>query len=312
MAESHAKSGSPAPPLRVCLVISAFRSDDAVLEILSSLKDRGESLFFQTIVVDSLGSGRIPAEIEARGLATVRYVGFDRNLGSAGNLAERLRLAAETGADFAYAINHDGIVDPDVVGKLIVAARAHERIGAVYPLRRMIAHEGRYDLTGKSALPLPFFGVSEPPREPYTEVYWSSSNGALYNLTPVREGLLPWDDLWMGWEDMGYGWLLHSKGYKQLVVSDAIVDDNYEFRRRGGVKVSDKPAWYAYYHARNLILVARRNEQPLPFQALVGARVLLEYGLTTALRPQKMLRYRLLTRGLIDGLRGKSGKWRLP
>ena len=302
----------PEGTARVCLVISTFRSDDAVLKILASLADLGDDLFFLTIVVDSLGSGKIPAEVAARGYRNVRYENRDRNLGSAGNLAERLRLAGETGAEFAYAINHDGVVDPTIVRKLLEVAQRQRQVGAVYPLRRMTTHGGRYDLTGKTALPLPFLGVAKPPSEPLTEVHWSSSNGALYNLDPIRAGLLPRDELWLGFEDMAFGWLLRENGYKQFIVSDAIVEDNYEFRRRGGVRVSDKPPWYAYYFARNFILVTQGKNRPASVKATAAARIALELGMITALRPQKLLRYKLFAQGLVDGLRGKTGKGPLP
>jgi hypothetical protein len=155
--------------------------------------------------------------------------------------------------------------------------------------------------------------VAMPPSEPLLPVWWSSSNPALYALGPVRAGLLPWADLWLGWEDLGYGWMLAQHGYPQFIVSDAITEDGYELRPiAGGVHVSDKPTWYAYYVTRNLVLITRRTRPGARRATAVMMRLALEVGVTLAVRRDKRTRLRYLARGLADGFRGRVGKWDLP
>jgi hypothetical protein len=246
-------------------------------------------------------------------VARVDYVCFDENLGSAGNLASRLELAARTPCQFVYAVNHDGSLDVEVVRKLRDTASSDPRIAAAYPLRRMTSRGGEYDLTGILPAPIHSIRVRKPPRRATLDVYWSSSNGALYSLEPPRRGLLPWADLWMGWEDLAYGWLLDSEGYRQVLVCTANTDDSYEYRRIAGrVWLSDKPGWYSYYFARNLLLAARRTRRHALLRCCVVGRVASEYAVIAALRSEKGKRLQYLTAGLRDGLRGRSGKWRLP
>ncbi len=304
------------PTPSVCLAVSAFRSDEAVIALLRTASDeRSRRLFHHVVVVDSLGSGRIPDVIEAEGWSWVTYLDSPTNLGSAGNLALRLATAAKLGSDYCFAINHDGELNHAVVERLVEFARTRPGLGAAYPLR-YLSSRGGFDVTGTQRLPLPARIIRNAPVEPWLRVYWSSSNAALYSLEPVRRGLLPWGDLWMGWEDLEYGWQLDEAGFEQFMVCDARLSDNYEYNATSllgtQVHVSEKPAWYAYYHPRNLILAARRSGRSPLTRMVVAGRVAQEFVVTTVLRRQKRLRYRLLLDGVVDGLRGRSGKGRLP
>jgi len=184
----------------------------------------------------------------------------------------------------------------------------------LYPLRRLLNRGGKFDVTGRLRWPVPRIAVREPPAEQTFDVHWGSSNGSLYSLAPIRKGLVPWADLWMGWEDLGYGWLLTKSGYRQVVVKNAVFDDGYEFQQvLGGVADrSDKAAWYSYYFSRNLILIARRTRQGLLMCLALGLRILMEGLVSATLRSERARRLRLIGKGLVDGLRGRSGLLQAP
>jgi GT2 family glycosyltransferase len=310
--EADSRVSQPSPLNRVCLAISSYRNDSEVLDRLERIKDF-LTHFGRVLIVDSLGTGAVPNAIQERGWTNVDYVSFDRNLGSAGNLEARLRLAAEYDVDWVYAVNHDGDANPEAMQRLLGVARAaHGNIGAVYPLRCLPARGNAFDVTGVRRVPFTAVRRREPPPGDTLDVFWSSSNGALYSVTPVRQGLAPWDDLWMGYEDLGYGWLLHRHGYRQILALTVQTTDGYEYRQRASLWITAKPSWYAYYYARNFVTVARRTQQPLTAQAAVLIRVLMEFGVTTVLRNEKRKRLEYTARGLIDGVRGRMGKWRVP
>src|SRR5260370_37272584 len=163
------------------LVISAYRNDEHILRILDQVDGYHPHLFERILIVDSEGTGIIPRVLEDPRWAKVIYRSYEKNLGSGANLRERLRIAAEGGADYAYALNHDGCFDPKVVTSLLKAAESIENLGAAYPLSYLTA-AGLYNLTGTRELPLPAKLVASPPKEPLLDVFWSSSNGALYSL----------------------------------------------------------------------------------------------------------------------------------
>lgn len=298
-------------PGRVFLAISSFRSDEAVARLLTTASALVPRVFSGILVVDSLGSGKIPVLIDQRGWRFVTYHSADVNLGSAGNLARRLEFAGRSDADYVYALNHDGVLCEPTIMALLAGARQVDRLGAAYPLRILSNRNASYDVTGASRLLLPTRTRQAPPSQDLLDVYWGSSNGTLYALEPVRQGLLPWADLWMGWEDLGYGWLLHQNGFRQVIVRDAVFEDNYEFEsigRMAGLSISRKPPWYAYYMTRNLILIGRRLRPAWDVRASFGARIAIEYGSTALLRQEKWQRMGLMTRGVWDGLLSRSGK----
>ena len=302
---------------RVSLVIASFRNDEAILALLAQVyAGATRSPFHSVRIVDSLGTGRVPEAIRSAGYEKVSYFNSPTNLGSAGNFATRLRDAAQTDADYAYAINHDyGHVDLDAVRALLRHTEQTPRLGAVYPLRRFTMRGGRFRETGRSAIPWPSRGQLQRPPPTPVDVSWGSSNGALYALAPVRAGLTPWDDLWMGWEDLGYGWLLEQQGYRQILARDVVVDEDYEsVEKRIGpfaVHVSDKPAWYAYYGARNLVLIGKRVGTPA--RAVGLAAIMIKDSITNLVaRGAKQDRAALVVSGLRDGLLNRSGKWVRP
>ncbi len=299
----------------VWLVVSSFRNDREIETILEEVHAVAASFFERILIVDSLGTGKIPEFIARRGWQEVIYHSYDRNLGSAGNLAERLRLAAEGGADFAYALNHDGKLQPGVVECLLRHAVSVPRIGAVYPLAYM-SSAGGYNITGMRQLPLPAKLTRQKPERDLIDVYWSSSNGALYALEPVRSGLLPMAELWMGWEDLEYGWRLADHGYRQVIACDASFADSYEYVSKstpmGSYHIVRKPPWTTYYMIRNLVLITRRTRPSLMFAAIVAMRVVLEALMICFIRPDKRARFRCWARGIIDGLQNRAGKWVLP
>lgn len=293
--------------MKVWLVVSSYRNDPDIIRILEQERGCAEHPFDRILVADSEGTGAIPALLKQRRWDNVIYRNYDRNLGSGANLCERLRIAAEGGADFAYAINHDGYVDPGIAASLLRAAAPIEHLGAAYPLSYLTSVR-RYNLTGTRELPFSAKLVAAPPAEPLTDVFWSSSNGALYSTAPVKHGILPWDALWMGWEDLEYGWRLSNHGYRQVIVRDAVYRDNYEYRSTKLGNVIDKPAWRTYYNMRNLILAIRRSRNRPLFYAVAAYRFLLECGVILLARGNKWERLRLLWTGAGDGFKGVEGQ----
>jgi GT2 family glycosyltransferase len=293
--------------MSVWLVISAYRNDNDVLRILDQVHASSEQPFERILVVDSLGTGVIPSIIEQRKWNDVIYRSYPYNLGSGANLHERLRIAAEGGADFVYTLNHDANFDLHAFSRLFEKARTIENLGAAYPLSH-ISTVGRYNLTGTRELPLPAKLVASPPKGPLLDAFWSSCNGALYSTVPVKKGVVPWDALWMGWEDLEYGWRLQSHGYRQVIVCDAIFQDEYEYMSTPLGNLVDKPAWRSYYHIRNLILAVRRSRnRPLFYLVTVG-RFFQECVAILLARREKWKRLRFLWSGAVDGIRGIEGE----
>lgn len=305
------------PLSSVALAIASYRSDEPVLALLRSVFAGGGSPFRAVIVVDSLGSGAIAEAVAANGWP-VTYLNADHNLGSAGNIALRFETAAAAGARWCYAVNHDGVVDPDQVRKLVAHGESRARVGAVYPTLLYSNRGNRVESPRRTLTTHASFETDAPRQEEVCEeVAWSSSNCALYSLEAVREDVELWSDLWMGWEDLALGWLIGKKGWVQLQCRDVVVVDRYEYHstRLFGrtLYVVSKPNWYAYYMTRNLILVARRSggEACSTFQLLrrmavgAGGRLLVP-------RPGRAAWFGNFLKGIAAGMKGVTGKGPVP
>ena len=219
------------------------------------------------------------------------YENATTNLGSAGNLARRLDIAAGTVAEWCYCVNHDGfVVNAEVVQVLLGAASQSDSFGAIYPMLRFTNRNNVYNSPRTTLLPYAQT-QAERPKQACTRVSWSSSNGALYSLAPCRKGLRVWADLWMGWEDLGYGGLLQQAGWPQTLVRDVCIDDDYEYRGFSVVglnlHVADKPVFYDYYNIRNIILIGVRLKPGMLYWLTVFGKLLREHAVTVLARDNK-------------------------
>lgn len=300
---------------RVVIGIAAFRSDDQILALLGKVFAHGAPQFAGVVVVDSLSDGRLAKEIAAQGWR-VTYENADYNLGAAGNLERRLRLAAALDADWCFAINHDGSFDPPMISALAARGSVLANVGAMFP-RRVLLDRGNSSFRPITA----FFGTAThmPAHEQPTgdvAVAWDSSNGALYALAPVRKGVRVPTELWHGWEDLAYSWELDRAGWKQYRCEDVLYLDDYEYQRVAllgrAFHIARKPPWYAYYLIRNLMLTARHTRAGWTGRLFIANRIAREIAFTVLFRTEKLKRLATLGRGFLDGMAGRTGRGPVP
>ena len=298
--------------MKIGVAISSYQSDNEVIFLIKKIASELWPID-GILVVDSLGSGKIKDYIINNQINNTEYMNFDVNLGSAGNLQKRLTLSAEKGWDFVLALNHDALVTKITLQELLKYIDI-PNLGALYPLKHYQSKKF-YDYSGtKEVGPWRSFGHRSPIKDRLIPCIWSSSNGALYNLEAVREGIVPNSDLWMGWEDYLYGLDLRKAGYEQFLVSNAICEDNYEFtvRRIGFKKImlSAKPAWYHYYRTRNLWLIVLYHHPSVSRFFLISIRTMIDFificlGWSPSVT-KKSLKFQFM--GFIDSFKKVTGK----
>ena len=303
--------------MKLVVAISSFRSDIDAIRLVTELYN-GSYKFSAVVIVCSAGGHDLVKIISSKNYNNCYVLAFDINLGSAGNLFERFKAAAELGGDFVLTLNHDARITSQMFNSMVMRARnCSDRLGALYPIRYTPAKR-KYDLSGVGIFPFKFRGVSEIPSLELIDVKWSSSNGALYALKPFRDGHAPDASLWMGFEDYLYGLELQKAGYLQYIVTAALAVDDSEYKTVSSfgrdVTVSDKPLWYLYYGPRNMMLICLyrcRSFKNVLFLILwifiYPVHIFLSRAGIGRLRG-----FRYFIVGLIDGLFNKSGKWRLP
>jgi GT2 family glycosyltransferase len=301
------------PLARVVIAISSYRSDAQVLQLLAKIFQEEISVA-AVIVVDSLSKGALEQEIVAAGWP-VQFENAGTNLGSAGNLARRLELAAACDADWCFAINHDGMISRTLIETLVKAASGRCKVGAVYPKRVWLDRAGTILKPHAHVFKMPIHAASHDAVFG-DEVAWDSSNGALYGLEPIRKGVRVWSDLWYGWEDLAYGWQLTQAGWKQYFCADAVYMDDYEYQHirvfGRDIYITRKPSWTTYYVIRNLLLIVKRTGGGLRAWTFFIKRVFREVMLAILFRDRKRERLSLALKGIADGFIGKAGKGLLP
>jgi len=300
----------------VAIAISAFHSDDAVISLLEMIFANPHPNVDSTIIVDSQGSGKI-AEVAAIRQWPIQYENANTNLGSAGNLARRMELAAKTGADWCLCLNHDANWDADRLSAMLSAARSRPRVGAVYPMLDHSPREPRWEDGRRHFRPSAGTRLSEiPADEAAAEILWSSSNSALYSLTPLSEDIAIMSDLWMAYEDLAYGIALHQGGWIQLSCRSAQLTQVFDYvpRRFLGrtLHIPDKPVWYPYYNIRNLILIWRQYGSEGVSITTISWKLIQSSLRTLLLEDNKVRRLRLLYLGARAGIRGEIGKGPYP
>lgn len=300
----------------VAIAISAFRSDAAVIALLETIFADPHPEVGPVIVVDSLGSGKIADTAAVQGWP-IRYENADTNLGSAGNLARRMDLAAQSGAEWCLCLNHDANWEAERLSAMLIVARSRARVGAVYPVLDHHPREPRFEDGRRRFTPAVGAQIDVTPDDDTdAEVLWSSSNSALYATAPLAEGIAFMVDLWHGYEDLAYGIALHQGGWAQLMCRSAVLTQVFDYgpRRFLGreVHIPEKPVWYAYYNMRNLILIRRRyGARGIPAGSIL-AKLLQSSLRILLLEEKKGTRLRMLYAGTWAGLAGRSGKGPWP
>jgi len=300
----------------VVIAISAFHSDAAVISLVEEIFAHPHPEVGEVIVVDSLGSGLV-SEIAVARQWSLRYINANTNLGSAGNLARRMELAAETCAEWCLCLNHDANWEADRLSALLSSARSRPRVGAVYPLLDHNPREPRWEDGRRNFNPFAATRISKIPTDKVAaEVLWSSSNSALYSLIPRSENIVIMSELWMGYEDLEYGIALYNAGWVQLSCRTARLSQVFDYipRRLFGrvVYIPDKPTWYSYYNARNLILIWQKyGPKGIPLWTIL--KKLFQSAIKILLfEKNKAARLRLLYLGTKAGITGQGGKGPCP
>lgn len=293
--------------MKTVLAISSFNGDLAAVERVSQaipVRDRG--LVAKVAVVDSGDPDRcrLLKETLLERAAGIDYISHIGNLGAAGNLLVRIDWATRNGADLLLAVNADGTIIEENVQRLL-SLFADPDVAAAYPLA--VIHGRWVDLSPRRGVPvLPSRKrIGALPLEGSLPVRWGSSNGAMYRLSCLQKSNVNQiRHLWHGWEDLALGLLLDASGFRQLLHLEARQPTASDQRTvRGGLVVSAKPPWTTYYGVRNLLLLARLH--PSEF-GRIALRIVREF-VAILIRPRRVARYRLATRGLVDGIRNRGG-----
>ncbi|GEN78267.1 glycosyltransferase family 2 protein [Actinotalea fermentans] len=309
----------PEPAARVVAVVVTYRPDTAATTaLIDALAPQVAAL----VVVDNGSPEPVVSELRRAcaalgGAAELLELGYNRGIGAAQNAG--VVRAGELGADAVLLSDQDSLPSPDMVAVLLdglTAARADAAAGRIAPPAAVgpVITDGR-----NQGAVLLFSDHRWGPRRAHV----SDRHGALVPATfllasgcLVPVGALdtvgPMNEAWfIDHVDLEWGLRARRAGLGLYGVVGATMSHSLGDRtqripgRQRDVHVHAPVR--NYYMARNTVLLIRSGLMPVAWRwgyAAWIAKYAVFYMLAVAPRA---LRARLLLRGLVDGLRGRSG-----
>ncbi len=240
-------------------------------------------------VVDNASSDGT-AELLESSYPTVKYVRLDRNVGPEAAIAEVMPDLIER-VTWVWGFDDDSVVIPTALEQLQSVANQYHpaavgiTIGGV--LRRGVPRHGeRLAVMSESVRAVEFCVV----------------DGSLIRSGAIRVAGLPRKDLFIMMADVEFmSRIAHLAG--QVLVVDAPLIARGQLGGRSAAGYS--PAWRDYYQARNHLLIVRASGAFADVLNVVGWQLKLAVGCLLTLKGHKGL---MRLRGILDGMRGRSGE----
>jgi GT2 family glycosyltransferase len=250
------------------------------------------------LVVDNNSSDQT-LELLAREFPEVEVVKAGDNLGVNGGLALGMRVVEERSFDAFWFLDDDTVPPPDALEELETALRATPIAAGIGTTGGSIRLGSiRHCKSPEQTRRLPVLGPG------VREVDFFLLDGALIGRAPVEALGYPPENYFMMIGDIEYPYRMTRAGFRLGVVER----DRMQRATLGGRgDASGKPAWRAYYKARNQVRMALDYRSPLLLAGALAriARLGLSYS-----RPGRGdgTRARALLRGAVDGFRGRMGR----
>jgi len=309
---------------RTCVVVVTFNRPAMLRDSLAALA-RQTTPFGRIVLVDNASTdGETPGILADYAASEPRadVVRLPENLGASGGFAAGIERAAARndagrGADWVWTMDDDVLPAPDALEQLFASGLADDPGTAALLSfeersdgRPHLNPVGRYDRIrmAYAGRPLSRGGVPEP-------ITYASFLGWLVRGDVARREL-PRADFFIWHDDVEYSQRVLGYGTMHLVPRSVIVHRSAEvsgvYERVRGRTITRSGQWRVYYGLRNRLLTLRAHARsPAEYAAGVAyATFALARSLVTTYAHYggDPLRARLLVRGYLDGLRGRSGK----
>lgn len=300
----------------VAAVLVTYNPDQAELRAtMLALTGQVADVF----VVDNASSSHVGDwfDFSGSGLATkLHFCHLDENLGLGAAHNIGIRLARRQGARFVLLLDQDSQADPDMTGRLRAAwcevAGMGLPVAAVGP-RYRDADSGvlsRFVRMGVFRFNHHECGEGER----IVDADFIVSSGSLFAIETLDEVGLMDESLFIDHVDTEWCFRARSKGLKIFGVCDAVMTHALG-EKRIGVRWFGRqrmipmhmPFRY-YYGIRNSMLLYRRRYMPLKWKAADIVRNIKVMVFLIWKSEQRGLCVRMIVSGLLDGLRGVTGK----
>ena len=293
------------PRRSVCAVVVTYRPDvDALRAALAAVRPQVQAL----VVVDNASPGILPALVDTGAvlLAQATNVGLARaqNIG--------IEWARQHACSHVLILDQDSVPGPGMVDALLDAWQRRsvtDRVGAVGP-RFRDSREQRDAPFVKVAFPMSRkLWCDANTRE--VECDFLISSGALIPLAVIDDVGEMDDGLFIDNVDLEWSFRARWRGYNLYGVCAATMEHHLGDERRpvlGGLHqvVTHGPV-RLYFIMRNRVTLYRRRHTPRVWIAQDLPRVVAKFLIFSVLVGPRGDNVRFMLRGLMDGIRGRTG-----
>lgn len=269
-------------------------------------------------VIDNSASDNLYDWLKENSFQNVEYFSIRKNIGIGAAQNVGIKEAMRMDATHVLLLDHDSIPDPNMVSALVTAEReliqAGKNVAAVGP---------RYKLHGTNLFSFfvrfgffrfkKIFCTDEDCRE-YIPADFLISSGCLISLRVISDiGLLD-ESLFIDHVDTEWFLRAKSKGYSSFGICNAIMNHNlgdYLFSFWFGKKRTlpiHSPLRH-YYIFRNSILLYKRPYASKKWIVNDAIRLCLMLVTFSIFIPPRVNFFLMMTKGLYDGFKGRSGKY---
>lgn len=221
------------------------------------------------------------------------------------------RAQSETGLEFCAIFDQDSAPSADMIDRL---EAYHDRLSSRGP----VAQIGPYFFEHNRGIFLPFiefrFGLPRRKRDPgngtWTTADYLISSGALLSIAALKAIGNMDEALFIDYVDIEWGLRAQAAGFQSYGAFDVrmehrIGEDALEV---AGIRLAVHKPIRRYYYYRNAILLCRRRYISLAWKISEIVRLGIKFFVFSAMSKRRAADFAMMTKGIWDGLRGKTGK----
>lgn len=221
-------------------------------------------------------------------------------------------VQAEPGLEFCAIFDQDSAPSEQMIGAL---EAHHDRLAQRGP----VAQIGPYFFEHNRGIFLPFiesrFGIPRRKRDPgngtWTTADYLISSGALLSLAALNTVGNMDETLFIDYVDIEWGLRAKAAGFQSYGAFDVRMEHRIGEKALNvaGVRLAVHKPVRRYYYYRNAILLCRRPYVPLTWKISEMTRLAIKFVIFSTMSTRRAADFRMMTKGILDGLRGKTGKY---
>jgi rhamnosyltransferase len=229
-----------------------------------------------------------------------------KNLGIATALNQGVRWAAEKGYQWVLTLDHDTVVDANMIDTLVAAHDACDFSGEL----AIVAANFRHAVNNRALDDFRGDGNGA-----YKEIEAAITSGSLTSVKAFREVGGFRDDFFLDCVDFEYCLRARQRGFRIILTRNTLMDHSIgelteHWLLWGTVVTTNYNPIRHYFMARNILLMARQYMVEEPWWLLHALWVRAKSPIGICLFEDRVgAKLRFYALGIFDGLRGKTGRF---